>query len=160
MQNKLIKLDTGIWIDPTNIGSMAIFNRIFGKTIIWGVVVKNIDDNEMLAYYTEDVSRRAIGIRNDEQFCFYQNGDTRCSIGRWISEDKYSEDMDNDKLGITASGLITQFPNCLPAEIVDLGVEFLETVQNFHDKDFYWDKDGLTELGEQNFDRIVLTYCN
>ena len=94
----------------------------------------------MIAYYSEDVNRRAT---DDNNSCYYLNKNTgnKCAIGRYIINEDVSHFFGGYKK------LIEIYPNCLPKEIKKLGVMFLSHVQFLHDDKEYWNKTGLTPKG-------------
>ena len=95
--------------------------------------------NEMVVYYSEDVTRRAAR----DGFCMYLDKYTgnKCAIGRYIiDENSLNLEGDYDEL-------IEEFPDCLPKEIKKLGYMFLINIQNLHDQDYYWCDSGLSKKG-------------
>lgn len=104
---------------------------------------------EGVAFYSEDVSRRATERRS----CFYraENGN-KCFIGRWIPDDKYDKDMEGK---VITNWLVS----ILPTHISELGLEFLSMCQALHDGCDNWGNNGLTGDGVDYRDTILNGCC-
>ena len=96
---------------------------------------------ETLAYYEEDPSRRAIG-GEDNTHCSYrlqcEDGTVKkCAIGRLIPDHLYDSIIEGcTVMGLYGDGMIYKV---LPKEYSDLGSYFLDTLQQLHDFDTYWE---------------------
>lgn len=108
-------------------------------------------------YYAEDISRRAVeGIIGNvaKSSCKYKTSDGRkCSIGRHIPDDVYDPIIEGNSI---IGGMVTKR---IPSNILELGIEFLQEIQQLHDCDDNWYKLGLSSLGEENVGRIMDIYC-
>ncbi len=108
--------------------------------------------DETVAYYSEDVTRRAVDVT-----CYYrlqcEDGTVKkCAIGRHIPDDKY-------RPGIEGGGIHNEnVYNSLPLKIKKLGVLFLSHIQNLHDGNHYWTTEGLSLEGREKYDEIILTF--
>lgn len=110
--------------------------------------------NEMVAYYSEDVSRRSVGTNDlGQHICYYKKNNKCCAIGRYIPDDKYDDIMEGK--GVTADAVLRK----LPQEIINLGIYFLEECQFLHDGNKYWDTSGLTNFGLEKYNQILQDYC-
>ena len=96
--------------------------------------------NDMVKFYSEDVSRRSKS--EDGDWCCYlaYNGN-KCAIGRWIPEEKYVSSIERN--GVNAFVL-----SILPKEIANLDKCFLQDVQFLHDTNRYWTKFRLSVKGD------------
>lgn len=103
--------------------------------------------DDTVQYYSEDISRRGYELGDG---CFYRLGDKKCAIGRFIPDEKYSIEMEDEG----ATTIKSRFPDCLPPEIEELPSKFLETLQFFHDNAFNWDEEGLTEQGKEYIESL------
>lgn len=109
--------------------------------------------DEMVAYYSEDTNRRAVirdPIDGHTTSCQYKNYDcgTACAIGRYIPDAKYNYRIEGDS--VAAPEILA----LLPEEIQRMGAYFLGEVQNLHDIDACWDKNGLTVEGHRRYECI------
>ncbi len=114
---------------------------------------------DFLNYYTNDCTRRIIGIHNHlhSKGHIYRksknsNGDP---IGRHLS-DSLGEEIDL----LHGAGFIEDFPeelyNKLPDWMRELDVKVLTEIQSFHDADDYWDGNkGLSELGKEVISELL-----
>lgn len=109
-----------------------------------------------VAYYSEDVTRRAIeGSR-----CKYLTHDGRkCAIGLDMdAEHKSYKQVCWQNINVSA--LIREYPTILPAEVVELGADFLLNVQKLHDGNENWGyTTGLTGRGEGIYNYILDKFC-
>ena len=95
--------------------------------------------NDMVKFYSEDISRRSKS--EDGDWCCYlaYNGN-KCAIGRWIASNKYI-------CSIEKNGVHDFILNILPKEIANLDKCFLQDVQFLHDTNSNWTKFGLSVEG-------------
>ena len=86
------------------------------------------------------------GTLND---CMYRSEDGYgCAIGREISDDLAK------KLNNVSFGSVDNIFDKLPLRLKNLGVNFLREIQFLHDLSGHWNKDGLSNIGRENVDRI------
>ena len=103
---------------------------------------------ETVEFYSTDTSRRA----ENKGGCFYLTDDgRRCAIGRLCSLE-LARTL-KDKFGSNTVGTSLVFKR-LPEEIQELGQEFLNQLQAFHDENTYWDEKGLTTSGKERLIQI------
>jgi hypothetical protein len=104
---------------------------------------------DLIDYYSEDTSRRAA---NSNGQCKYRDGKGRkCAIGRWISESKYSPEME--------SQFLIQIIYSLPDEIRSLGYGFLSECQDLHDNAVHWDDHkGISKRGKKMVQKLENKY--
>ena len=108
-----------------------------------------------VAYYLEDVKRRAV---DNTGSCLYLTKDGRkCAIGLDMIETHPS--YNNAIECGNVNDLLEKYPNILPQEVKDLGVEFLRCVQILHDSMYNWNNYGLSYNGFSNYNSIVNNYC-
>lgn len=120
-----------------------------------------------LEYYCADTSRRCI---SKDGGCLYSpkeaittgNG---CAIGRHLA-DNLKENLDTASVHGTPirinqlfdeyrlEELLAQFPK----ELKDLKVDFLSSVQSFHDNFDYWCYSGLTEEGKTRLENMIARF--
>lgn len=103
---------------------------------------------EMIAYYSEDVNRRATNETTGACYYLDKNTGNKCAIGRYIIDENSLEFSGGFKK------LINSYPNCIPESIKCLGDEFLSHIQDLHDINLYWDKDGLNDRGIERIKNI------
>ena len=113
--------------------------------------------DETIAYYSEDVSRRAVkGHR-----CVYMNFDSphkqMCAVGRCIDYTHEKATMAYKSLD-TASGLIREFSdNIFLPEYRGHDRQFWKDLQSFHDNKKNWNNKanvGLSDHGEHELKRL------
>jgi hypothetical protein len=98
--------------------------------------------DETVAYYSEDVSRRAIISSGSMSPCLYLTKDGRmCAVGRCLSE-KGLEIYGNLSSCFTYGMIKYMKPGYV---IEDSG--FWANLQELHDSNDFWDKDGLSPNG-------------
>ena len=107
--------------------------------------------DETVAFYSEDVSRRA--VEDDNVTCRYRIDEKKCAIGRHIPDEIYHNSIEG---GGIESLLVRE---CLPKEIIDLGISFLNHVQALHDNNFNWNEHGLSDSGELHYNAIIKIFC-
>lgn len=111
---------------------------------------------DTVKYYSEDVSRRALDSQGS---CRYITEDgRRCAIGRFIIEDHMCEVLDNSKSN-TVWSIFKFCPHFLPKHILDLGSDFLGSIQLLHDGIFYWHLKGITGEGKEYVEKIKTEFC-
>lgn len=79
---------------------------------------------------------------------------TGCAIGRKLSKKKRLE-LDKQFGAFSVNAVFDR----LPKKIKELGVDFLADLQVFHDVVSYWNNEGLTNDGKEEFERIKNKYC-
>lgn len=99
--------------------------------------------DDTVEYYSEDTSRRCF---EPGYGCFYRSEGKKCAIGRFIPDENYSLEMEEEG----ATTIISRFHNCLPPEIEELPSKFLGNLQFFHDNAFNWGEEGLTGQGKES----------
>lgn len=118
--------------------------------------------DEMVSFYSADpVDRRSINAGNT---CYYRHPDgvRKCSIGRYIPDDKYDPDMEDRNVFVFINNepSLVKFNNVLPVEIQNLSGFFLRKIQYLHDDDKSWDIEGLTCYGLTAKKNIEEEYIN
>lgn len=97
--------------------------------------------DETVAYYCEDVTRRAIDL--DSGRCDYLTEDNKmCAVGRCFEKEglaRYSGQLEPFSLNM--------FKFLKEEYRIEL-YDFWKHLQEFHDTPVYWDKEGLTEKGK------------
>lgn len=101
---------------------------------------------DTVKYYSEDVSRRA----STTEGCEYKTKDGRmCAIGRLTKNKKIYE----------CAGDVSVIEHLLEEELIILGFPFLNHLQLLHDKQLFWESNGLTKEGKEKYDNIKLNFC-
>jgi hypothetical protein len=103
--------------------------------------------DDTAAYY--NINNRGI---NDRGNCSYSAG---CAIGRFLNPD-LARTLDN-KGSIFSCGI--EVIGQLPLWMQEMGGEFLESVQIFHDDEFYWDDNGLNRCGLNMLQQLKEKYA-
>lgn len=102
-------------------------------------------------YYSEDTSRRSINKLGN---CVYKSeNNNKCAFAYWCIEDIILPEENNandllDKLGF----------DILKEEARIENTTFWFDLQFFHDQTEYWDKSGLTILGNLRLDNLLMKY--
>lgn len=121
---------------------------------------------DTLEYYSSDLSRRCV---SEDGKCYYSPKSTvttgnGCAIGRHLP-DQLKESMDVASNGnpVTIHSLFTSGEYCnlfdeFPQELKTLGEPFLMYTQWLHDDPIYWSKDGLTDAGRTELNRMIFAY--
>jgi hypothetical protein len=119
---------------------------------------------DTVKYYSEDTSRRAVvKLKSGATECMYTTDDGQhCAVGRWLQPSYQNTGWtDNDKC--SADDLLNGCNvNDYRYEADDLFVEgvrhipawFWMDLQQLHDNNVFWDKDGLTEAGVEKVDEL------
>jgi hypothetical protein len=81
--------------------------------------------------------------------CCYSAG---CAIGRHIPDKELCKEM--DEYGDTIIIMSNYLYNKLPESLKELGQSYLDQVQDLHDDDRSWDKNGLTDHGKMSVNKI------
>jgi microsomal dipeptidase-like Zn-dependent dipeptidase len=124
---------------------------------------------ETVAYYSEDVSRRAMyteiidqedGEDIEDTQCYYKSPDGKhCAAGRMMTEEflnsKYLSEGDSILSLLNRSSIPVFKP-----EYQGHDNFFYAALQRLHDSDANWDKNGLTEQGEEVVESIKRQYIN
>ena len=119
---------------------------------------------DTVKYYSEDTSRRAVvKEENGSTECMYTTDEGQhCAVGRWL-QDEYKTTDWTDNTGCSAEDLLNYTGSLHrpyePDELFVEGVEhipawFWMNLQQLHDNDVFWDKDGLTEAGVEKVDEL------
>lgn len=82
-----------------------------------------------------------------------------CAIGRHLSKD-LARDFDVQKIMFNdrTDDLFVEYFEKLPTEIKELGDVFLGEIQALHDGGFNWNKDGISETGKIEIERIKKSF--
>ena len=119
---------------------------------------------DTVKYYSENTRRRAVVKKESGATeCMYTTDDGQhCAVGRWLQPNYQNTDwLDNE--GCSADDLLKGCSvNDYRYEVDDLFVEgvrhipawFWMDLQQLHDNDVFWDKDGLTEAGVEKVDEL------
>tara|TARA_R110000751_G_C13565254_1_gene457960 strand:- start:275 stop:667 length:393 start_codon:yes stop_codon:yes gene_type:complete len=107
-----------------------------------------------IAFYSEDVTRRAFD--EGAGVCMYHTADGRnCAIGRELKNPStFGVATDSVDEGVGSLALMIE----LPKRLSSMGAYFLTDIQMLHDKDSYWDVDGLTDRGKGKVNSICIKY--
>jgi len=118
---------------------------------------------DTVKYYSEDTSRRAVVKGRVTTECMYTTDDGQhCAVGRWL-QPNYQNTKWVDNEGCSADDLINGISdNNHQYEVDDLFVEgvrhipawFWMDLQQLHDNDVFWDKDGITQAGVEKVDEL------
>jgi hypothetical protein len=133
--------------------------------MLWRIIMTELELLEdTVKYYSEDTRRRAI-VKKESGIteCWYTTDDGKhCAVGRWLQPNYQNTDwIDNE--GCSADDLINGTSAAYDRyEIDELFVEevrnipdwFWMDLQQLHDDDVFWDKDGLTEAGVKRVDEL------
>lgn len=108
---------------------------------------------DFLNYYTNDCTRRVIGVHNHlhkREHIYRKSPNSQGDpVGRHLSDD-LAEEIDT----IIGAGFVDDFPeevyNRLPSWMQELDLKVITQIQSIHDDDSYWDGNkGLSELGKK-----------
>ncbi len=106
-------------------------------------------------YYEEDPNRRCVTENN---MCYYspiavgkEGISAGCAIGTHLEPDTQ---VVLDKYGSVACFYETEIWDLIPSWMNSLGIDFLQSIQSFHDTPLHWDEKGLTAEGESFYKRI------
>lgn len=105
--------------------------------------------DETVAYYSEDIGRRAV---NEVGGCVYFHGKTgnMCAVGRCANEPKYL----NPDLFFTSLSDTLSDEEIFKTEYQGHEPEFWAELQKLHDNKRYWNDGGLTEYGQKTVQRL------
>lgn len=108
---------------------------------------------ETVKFYSQDPKK----LRNvdDNGICYYapRNKSPGCAIGRHLNV-KVAKKLDKD-----GGGQVDIVKDWLPQKLKNLGLDFLQEVQRFHDCYRYWNNHGLSGMGEIELEDIKKLYC-
>lgn len=111
---------------------------------------------ETVAYYKEDVSRRAYVPDVDSGgVCKYHTEDGRvCAVGRYLSN---PEEQAKDACGVSSLAVrYDGLDSILKEEVRGLSMDFWIKLQGLHDTNFHWNDEGMTPAGERAAMRLEL----
>lgn len=106
-------------------------------------------------FYGEDTNRRSKDPINVNACRYIGLGGHRCALGRYLPDETCIE-LDKG-LGTPASEI--EFDVLDDTKLEGIHPHDLESIQEFHDQDFYWDlveERGLSEEGERKFKELAL----
>ena len=112
---------------------------------------------ETVAYYSEDVSRRAVEkavIEGDIDQCRYYTEDGKvCAFARVLEDPKsFQEDCDNEwgcqAIQLIDMDFVSSLDIFIKPEYQGHSSSFWRSIQILHDTQDYWNSSGLTEEGE------------
>jgi len=107
--------------------------------------------NETVAYYSEDVNRRAT---NNNGGCEYKTEDGRmCAVGRYLIHE-----LPKPSSGVSVQPLNCNLDDFLMDEYSGHSVEFWSCLQSLHDRAEYWNATGLTESGQSYVNKLKEIY--
>jgi hypothetical protein len=112
--------------------------------------------NNTIAFYSEDVTRRAYD--EEKGVCMYHTEDGRnCAIGRELkSPSTFGVATDSADEGVGSLSLMKELPKRLRV----MGEEFLSNIQQLHDSDKYWNipESKLSYAGRDRVEFICTKY--
>jgi len=115
--------------------------------------------NETIEYYGQDVSRRSVQKSN----CYFLNINTgnRCAVGRCLLDSAILPPMDC----MQDIGTLLLLNKCTLDEILQEKyrghpTSFWKDLQELHDMDSHWFRNGLTECGESFVSGMLISYYN
>ncbi len=112
-----------------------------------------------LAFLNDEISFRNLNNRSTTGAggisCLY--GGIGCAIGRRIEDKELCRTLDNHlKSWISKDTLIFAL---LPADLKELGIDFLAKMQRLHDDSSNWTAEGLSDFGRDEINQIKSLYC-
>jgi hypothetical protein len=108
--------------------------------------------NDTVEYYSEDTSRRSIGIGMGTCMYYDERDGKCCAIGRFIEDKKLSKELDDeDNSSVNNNNVFL----LLPLSLQELGQKFLYDIQSLHDQDSKWDENGITPSGTELVNLII-----
>ena len=119
---------------------------------------------DTVKYYSEDTSKRAVvKCTGGATECMYTTANGQhCAVGRWLQPNYKNTDW-IDNQGCSADDLLNGWKDDgYKYEEDELFVEgvrgipawFWMDLQQLHDSDVYWNKDGLTEAGIEKVNEL------
>lgn len=75
------------------------------------------------------------------------------NVGDYTTYNEVETELDKYYRGAVVSN--NSVFEALPPEVRELTEGFLQDLQNFHDRELYWNAEGLTESGEQEYLRLM-----
>jgi hypothetical protein len=109
---------------------------------------------EILNWEKDNRNSNNRSVSDESGLCVY-SGAIGCAVGRLVSDKTLCYKMDN----LDDSSFYHVF-SLLPEDVRELGKDFLSVVQEFHDTKVYWNENGLTSRGMENYDYIKKNYCS
>lgn len=105
---------------------------------------------DTVKYYSEDTNRRCMHV--DTETCYYapeslgkQEISNGCAVGRLLSPELRKQ---IDEYGPISIDTVMRDEDIeLPLEVRELTADFLMKLQDLHDKQLHWNKEGLTQEG-------------
>ncbi len=99
-------------------------------------------------------------IGNAEDKCIYSaiNKSPGCAIGRHLTKELAALADSQTKNGIGCIAENEEIYNQFPESIKELGIGFLQDVQELHDNSYYWTEIGLSEKGLAKVNRIINSF--
>lgn len=106
--------------------------------------------NETVAFYSEDVKRRAV---NEDGICEYKTKDGRkCAVGRVLLAKAFRADIE----GCNALEILERYgDDILKKKYRGHEPQFWNKLQRIHDWEGHWNDDGLTHLGVDCKDSLI-----
>lgn len=111
--------------------------------------------NEVVEYFSADPIPRRNANDLNCQYKPFKSTSKGCAIGMYIEDVEIQKEM--DIIG-PIKFIVKDKPQLLPKWMLELGGDFLSEVQQLHDGQSYWNRHGLTPLGETIVSRIKDKY--
>lgn len=108
--------------------------------------------NDTIGYF--NTTTRNINVNDTCQYYPQHEKTEGCAVGRLIKDKELCKKLD------TLGGGTRKLFKHLPAEVQELGVEFLVDLQLLHDYLYHWDQNGLTPRGKDKAEYIKTEYCS
>lgn len=119
---------------------------------------------ETVAYYSEDVNRRA----STEFGCYYHTEDGRnCAVARCLVNAQEVEDyVVTNCDGLASARTLHErlgeekFQNLFKEDYKNHDYKFWQDLQVLHDNNFYWNEKGLSIDGTIEYEKLKTKYAN
>ncbi len=129
--------------------------------------MNKIQAKNMLDMVVEHFSKaptKLRAIKNNEWQCQYscikdKPKSIGCAIGMFISDAKLCQKMDRAPDPAIKSILNSSLGKQLPKWMQKMDSWFLQDIQDLHDDDHHWTKDGLSKKGVEKVKQITKKYC-
>jgi hypothetical protein len=113
---------------------------------------------ETVAYYSENTTRRSVFINDaGDEFCRYVHEGKYCAVGRCFTDEVKADPDAFFVEGVSAHRLIVDVGErtLFKPEYRGHNIAFWERLQSLHDGDVFWDENGLTALGRDQYELLV-----
>jgi hypothetical protein len=95
-----------------------------------------------------------------DKCCYFSENGNKCAVGHFIIQENFNMSLMNTK---TINNILIyeeDYEKFMHESVRHLNDnDFWDDLQNFHDRDSFWDENGLTDEGFERYNKLIKDYA-